>query len=263
MNAKGHGPARAALKFPPPISPRSASATTVNFPTTWSPTSCAWPRRRRARFLRHAHLGRHFPVHGQLQPGRRSETNQESLRLPGFPAGKIKSAQSSSSHCLCEDAGYVAPVLRRASARFQSARPPQRTGILPSHRDAATPPVRFGDRWQNPQTEVCATLAPAFRRALQIFRVPAESSRPASVYVLINNTAEVSIYIKISSCTPAPFCYYPSNFKLVVGGFVRSEGRARSHWLVLACSFAGAAACARLRPHPDRSGRLRPRQPSR
>jgi VIT1/CCC1 family predicted Fe2+/Mn2+ transporter len=38
--------------------------------------------------------------------------------------------------------------------------------------------------------------------------------------------------------------YDPSNFEYVVGGFVRSEGSARSHWLILACSFVGAAACA-------------------
>jgi hypothetical protein len=47
------------------------------------------PRRRRSRLFRHAHLGRHLPVHGQLQSGIRPKTHQKPGRLHRHAPGKI------------------------------------------------------------------------------------------------------------------------------------------------------------------------------
>jgi hypothetical protein len=47
-------------------------------------------------------------------------------------------------------------------------------------------------------------------------------------------------------CTSVSFWYDAFNFEPGVGGFVQSQGHARSHWLILTCSFVGAAAFAFL-----------------
>ena len=101
-------------------------------------------RLRSARFLRHAHLGRHIPVHGQLQPGRHSATNQGSPRLPGFRPGKIGAlnephdAFAVVSRKYFDGGNTPARIISRpTSLRISSAQSAQVNSLMPRWRRAA------------------------------------------------------------------------------------------------------------------------------